>query len=343
VFFRVSLEVLGLRQHLKDGDQIEFLFSAPRSATVRVSKNYPNGDEPSETSSAVVIGATQEQIVDIEVASRLEVALSTTLDSMWANFRGTARNEMAATYDVIDRVFSPLQKAMRATVSILRWREGLMEGPVSPFRRMREFYSLDGEKWLEISAARSAKLTCSIGPKQVAASIEMCREIVDLVQGRTEEPLGHQLFREAWNLRGSNPRSALAIGVAAAEVGLKKLIGSLVPHASWLLDELQSPSFSKISRNFLPKLPVKRRVIGKTLRPPNKLLNKLDRAIEHRNGLVHAGKSPPDNEELEEMLRAVYDFLYVCDVYGGSDWAQNYISRETLDAWADDKASDVSG
>lgn len=45
-------------------------------------------------------------------------------------------------------------------------------------------------------------------------------ELNDLALQDDEEPLAHQLLREAWDLRYSNPRSSVVIGVSAAEVGL---------------------------------------------------------------------------------------------------------------------------
>ena len=134
-------------------------------------------------------------------------------------------------------------------------------------------------------------------------------------------------------------RSALVIGVAAAEVGFKKLVGSLVPQAPWLLDEIQTPPLGTMLRKFLPTLPVKFRFQGKAIRPPNVLLNQLDEAIRRRNKLVHAGQPPPNRDELEKMLRTVNDFLWICDVYAGHGWAHEYISAATRTAWADDSPS----
>jgi hypothetical protein len=158
---------------------------------------------------------------------------------------------------------------------------------------------------------------------------------VALVSDGTEEPLGHQLFREAWNQKGVHPRSALVIGVAAAEVGLKKLIGTLVPQALWLVDEIQTPSFSKMVRDYLPSLPLKAKFRGKTIAPPKKLIDTLERAIRARNKVVHAGKAPPHGEELEEILRAVDEFLCICDVYAGRNWVAGFISSDTHAAWKD--------
>ncbi len=336
MFYRLSLEVLGLRTHLQKIEGIEFRLNAPGAALVQVSRDYPNGEKPSEPSSAICVGTTAKEIADDEVAAELKLAISASLDGVWVNFRNVTQGRMTSIYSVIDEVFEPLQAAMKSVVKIFRWREGLMEDPADPFRRVRQYCSLDGTTWFEVGTVRAITIRQLMGFRQVTASNENRKEIIDLMEARTEEPLGHQLFREAWNQKESNPRSALVIGVAAAEVGLKKLIGTLVPPAQWLVDEIQTPSLSKMLRGFLPTLPVKVRLKGKSLRPPNKLLHKLDKAVERRNDLVHAGKAPPNRDELEDMLLAVYDLLCICDMYVGHGWAHLFISSETLGSWKDE-------
>ena len=140
-------------------------------------------------------------------------------------------------------------------------------------------------------------------------------------------------MREAWSQRGSHPRSALVIGVAAAEVGVKKLIGTLVPETQWLLDEIPTPPFSKMLRKYLPSLKVKAHFQGKAIAPPSKLIAKLDRAVEYRNKMVHAGKAPPPGGELEDMLKAVEDLLWICDAYAGYTWVAGYLSADTIADW----------
>ena len=58
--------------------------------------------------------------------------------------------------------------------------------------------------------------------------------------------------------------------------------------------------------------------------------------IECRNKVVHAGQGPPDSEQLEEMLVAVGDFLWICDAYAGHLWVAEYISVDTRAAWEDE-------
>ena len=158
-------------------------------------------------------------------------------------------------------------------------------------------------------------------------------EIVRMVESGDQEPVAHQLFREAWELRSSNPRSALAIGIAAAEIGVKYLIASLIPNAQWLVMETPSPPVVKILREYLPMLPVRGRFKDKTLKPPPELITLIKKGIEYRNDLVHAGASLPDRKELESILHAVNDVLWVCELYAGAGWAGKYISANTIKLW----------
>jgi hypothetical protein len=337
MFYRLSLEVLGLRSRFKNIQEIEFPFDTPRPTIISLKTKHPNGEEPAEASSIVCVGTTTEEIADQQVLADLTTALSTSVDGVWANFTEImASGRRPLVWSTVDSVFDPLHAAMRSLVTIFRWREGLMQDAPNPFRQLREYCSLNGETWFQIHAVRGLRIRFLPSVREVTASSEARGQVVELVETGIEEPLGHQLFREAWNQREANPRSALVIGVAAAEVGLKKLIGGLAPHTQWLVDELQAPPLSKMMRKFLPTLPVKLRFVGKRICPPNRLLNKLDKAVACRNDSVHAGKTPPTFEELQEILLAVYDFLCICDMYAGYGWAHSYISAETIGAWEDE-------
>jgi hypothetical protein len=154
------------------------------------------------------------------------------------------------------------------------------------------------------------------------------------VEARVEEPLGRQLFREAWSQVGTNPRSALVIGVTAAEVGLKRLIATLVPETDWLMQEIQTPPVGKILRKFLPTLRVKaKRVDDGPITPPRQLIGLVEKAVKHRNDVVHKGALPPSREELAKMLRAISDLLWFFDVYLGEHWAIKHVSPETMKNW----------
>jgi hypothetical protein len=333
LFFKFSCDIVGLRDHLKNTEDIEFHFNLPLAATIRVGKKFPDGLQPSDPSAAFCAGTTSGEIEDDQCAAEINAALSSSLDGKCANFRGVESARTPLMFSAIDRFFGPLRTLIGSTITVLRWRSGLSEGLTDPFRNRKEYLSVDGGDWLEVPTVRSLKITFHPPLRHITASPQLETDVVGLVSSGNEEPLGHQLFREAWNQRDSHPRSALVIGVAAAEVGLKKLIGTLVPQAQWLVDEIQTPSFGKMLRKYIPSLEVKAKFQGKTVAPPSRLISKLEKAVEYRNKVVHAGKAPPQHEELEQILRTVDDFLWICDAYAGHLWVSSYISAETQAAW----------
>jgi hypothetical protein len=329
MFFQFSSEVAGLAAHVGKDDALEFCFDGPTMISVRLSKNYPDGLKPRDPLDAVCTSTTTVEPPDAKIAAELKEG--------WAPpvVNGKVKQE-DATLEFVDGVLARLEKLMKLTVTLFRWRQGIAEGPPNPCNVPQARYSENGGVWHGIFLVRGVKITWGLAAPS-APENNACREVVELAGAGTEEPLGRQLFREAWIQRKSNPRSALVIGVAAAEVGFKKLVGTLVPQAQWLVDEVQTPSLSKMLSKFLPTLPVKAGFLGKSIRPPKALLRQLDKAVERRNKLVHAGQPPPGWDELEEMLRAINDFLWICDVYQGHVWAAKHISIPTQKAWGSDR------
>jgi hypothetical protein len=335
MFFKFSCEILGLQENLKKTTDIKFSFDSPIAATVYFGGSYPDGKGPSDTSRVVCVASTTGEIEDPACATAIHAAVLDSRDGKWVNFKGMQVSG-SPVLAAVDHFFEPLRALIQSTLASLRWRSGLSQGPTDPFRNNREHVSVDGETWFEIGLIRGARIVQIPTPRQIVASPQLESDVVAFVSGGREEPLSHQLFREAWNQRGSHPRSALVIAVAAAEVGLKKLIGALVPRAEWLVDEVQTPSLGKMLRKYLPTLPVKVKLLGKSIRLPGELIKSLELAVEYRNKVVHTGKAPPLGEELGEILKAVDDFLWICDVYAGCPWAAGYISTETHAAWDDE-------
>jgi hypothetical protein len=155
-------------------------------------------------------------------------------------------------------------------------------------------------------------------------------EIERLVSTGRSEPLGHALLREAWHQRGNNPRSAIIIGIAAAEVGVKECVVDLVPKAQWLVEKAPAPPLVGMLREYLPLLPVRRRIRDGVPPPPDSILNTLRKGVQLRNRVAHAGASPPGSDTVEEVLEAVRDVLWLLDYYCGFEWALNNLSRQTM-------------
>jgi hypothetical protein len=142
-------------------------------------------------------------------------------------------------------------------------------------------------------------------------------------------PIVDPYFRPQWLPNFSNIR----VAVAAAEVGLKKVIGLIVPDAQWLLEEIPAPPIGKILRKYIPTLKVNSAITGKQIIPPSKLIEKLEDAARARNKIVHVGEKAPEQKELGEMLEAIRDVLRVCDLYQGQLKNVSFISDRVLKEW----------
>jgi hypothetical protein len=128
-------------------------------------------------------------------------------------------------------------------------------------------------------------------------------------------------------------RASLVVAVVAAEVGLKKVIGLIVPDAQWLLEEIPAPPIGKMLRKYIPTLKVKSHITGKQIVPPSKLIEKLEDAAKTRNRIVHVGEKAPEYKELVEMLEAIQNFLWICDMYRGQLKNVGFISDHILKEW----------
>jgi len=116
------------------------------------------------------------------------------------------------------------------------------------------------------------------------------------------------------------PVAAWAAGSAA----------DLVPDAKWLAQEVPSAPVVKLLREYIPGLPVRLQVNGKTLPPPDRVLNQLRDAVSKRNQLTHRGVNRVDGQFLKETIYAVSDCLRLLDYYSGHSWALNWLSWETM-------------
>ena len=230
--------------------------------------------------------------------------------------------------DFIQQVSDELEVAAKNVVSILRWRCDL-KGSTSYFKSCNLEWSHNKEFWYQAPANfREPHLTVTC---QHGLSKETQSQLSQLVNEVEREPIYHELFREAWEQRFQEPRSAIVIGISAAEVSIKQCIGILVPKPQWLADNLPSPPILDLLQHYLPTLPAKNQFNGKVLQPPQDVLNALRKGVNIRNSIVHAGKNAPKFESTENILLAVRDILWLIDYYCGYEWALNYLSEKTLE------------
>jgi hypothetical protein len=316
--FRIVSVVHQLGTHLdQDRDFFRFDFNKPRRAIVSFTRDNLHPDAAVCTATCIT-----------EIPATIVAKLTSPFKDDVAAVGSLSKVDLV----LLDDILSDLRSILKSTIDLFRWRHGLAEGPTNAGQNVEAFYSGDGDRWLNVSLVRSVHLGVGIAFKKSLRDVPP-EEIVRLVELGNQEPVAHQLFREAWELRRPNPRSAIVIGMAAAEIGVKDLIASLVPNSHWLVKEMPSPSIVKILREYLPTLPVRARFTDKTLKPPPELITLIRKGIEFRNGLVHAGAALPDWLELERILRAVNDVLWICELYAGNVWAGSYVSGDTASLW----------
>lgn len=222
--------------------------------------------------------------------------------------------------------FGKIDSTLRQVGAVLRWRFGL-SGYDPVFKDTSVTARLANGRPLDLSLVPQS----AMGDDSAAIEQGGLSAVADLVTSSQREPVAHELWREAWNLRHSNPRSSLVIGVAAAEVGLKQLIATLVPTAKSLVESLPSPPLDTIIRKVLPDLPI-RADVEPSRRGPRHLRTAIIAAVEDRNRIVHLGAMP--RGDLRDALLAIREFLYVLDMYSGHAWAEALLTEQTRSALA---------
>jgi hypothetical protein len=331
--FKLETELSGLMCSFDEGQELEFRYKSPTPVFVSFKQRKRDGeDRPARIGDAICTALTVRDI-DPDVCSEVHQAIENDMVNV-----GKLKHR---NLEIIDDCFFHLRDVSRSTVILFNWIHGLDglpdplgRGPPDPLGRGHALYSEDGERWLRVPRSTSGSLNVDLATLSISARSAQIEEVVRKVEAGAEEPLARQVFREAWNQIVVNPRSALVIGVSAAEVGLRGLIGSLIPDAKWLVDEIQTPPVGRILRKFLPTLPVKAKwADGRPITLPSELIKLIEKAFVHRNAVVHVGAPPPSRKELVIMLRAIRDFLWICDVYLGERWAMEHVSLETKKYW----------
>jgi len=235
---------------------------------------------------------------------------------------------------VEDKAVAALFDAMYRQIARLLWLARWRRGSVGPHHSIRQFvefvWRLKGGSWQAVKDM--VHLNAEIGFPTKIKPDPLQPAIATLWRTAESEPLGHELWREAYGNRTANPRSAAVLAVAAAEVGFKEFVAKLVPATAWLLENVPSPPLLKMLTKYLPELPVRLAPTGRKAHVPTAVRREIEEAIRLRNGLVHVGERQIDQARLRSILGAVRDLLYLLDVYSGQRWATEHISVATQKA-----------
>jgi hypothetical protein len=325
VHLKLEAELPHLRFVFNAGEELAFRYESTPPVVVSLKQAAPKDEGHSAGTANAICMSTST----VDVTPSIEAEFCGSLEED----RVKISTLQPDTIKIIDDIFHHIRVVSQSTIVMLNWTHGL-DGPPDPYGLSHAWYSGDGNKWFRYSLVRKIVLLIEEATHSIYARDVKIDEIVRKVKAGTEEPLARQLFREAWSQIGTNPRSALVVGVSAAEIGLKRLIAALIPETDWLMEEIPTPPVGKVLRKFLPTLRVRaKRVDGGQIMPPQQLILQIEKAVKHRNGVVHAGKQPPARQELAVMLRAISDFLWMCDIYLGEHWAIQHISPDTLKHW----------
>jgi hypothetical protein len=248
----------------------------------------------------------------------------------FTNLPGDYRDFIVALHGNMDRMASEI-------FNVVRWRMGIVGGPLrlqSEWSSMRWHDDSKGEKVIDEQGFLNRQMiagafTLRMPEMQDADFGEECRSNVEkLIQFQSKQPLYHDLFREAWQNQRDNPRSAVVMGIAAAETGFKTALTDLNPTVTWIVENLQSPPLDRMLRDYMAQLPARNQINGEVRRPPIKVISTIKKGIELRNKLVHGREETVTTDEVREMLEAVRDLLYMLDYYRGHDWAMERLSHE---------------
>lgn len=221
-------------------------------------------------------------------------------------------------------------------VQLLRWQQNAF-GPTEILRersRPPEIYWKTGHKHYHLAPLpRQDPITITGDPSGgLLWGQDARQDFCSLWTDETaQEPLGHQLLREARHIRQQNSRGALLIAYSALEVGLKQHISASAPDATWLAMNVPSPPVSKILKEYLPQLH-KGKPNFKNWGAIKKELETVNVFANDRNRLAHRGETLKGS--LEDYLTLTENFLYAFDVFEGREWAKSRVSyhfRKALD------------
>lgn len=233
----------------------------------------------------------------------------------------------------IDEIHSKMTASATSVLNTVRWSRG-HHGPTEPLIDVMVQYSLDSINWGIIEApVLHRKFPDEVNAHEREWGITIQR----MLDENVSEPIGHDLFRAAWNSRVSNPRASLFLGIAAIEVGTKECIARLVSETAWLMDNLQAPPVFRIIQRYIPLL-LEERGNLKLFAPPPEYHKVIHEGVEHRNTLAH--KLPHSESyrripkalsylELENLLWTIEDLLWLYDLYCGEPTAVDRVSNKT--------------
>lgn len=234
--------------------------------------------------------------------------------------------------DFVLRTHAHMDRSATNLFNVIRWRFGIDGGPLaltSNWASMRWHDKRVGAKPFDEHGFLNRGVPVGVRAiglpemQSISLDAESAVAIEEIYKLANAQPLYHDLFREAWQNRSDNPRSALVMAIASAETAFKTTAADLSNDkgTEWMFENLASPPLDRMLRDYLELLPARRTFGGEVRRPPKSVITTLKEGIELRNKLVHGRSQSVEPAKLNKILIAVRDLLYLLDFYRGHDWA----------------------
>jgi hypothetical protein len=221
---------------------------------------------------------------------------------------------------VADEIEDKLTGIMRGYFKTLRWVQ-CVPGQHNPLRFHAFEWSSDKSTWHDMPTRIEPWVEIVPG---IDATEEAVNKVTAIWAAGASEPLGHELIREALHLASGSPRSALLMGVAALETGLKEYIEASIPNSDLLLDKSPSPPVVAIVQDIIPPLQKKMGLSAEGFPLSEEQKKYLTKWVTLRNQVTHGRKGTVRPDDLRGFLRFVRALLYRLDVCRGQEWASAF-------------------
>jgi len=281
---------------------------AKRLEATLTKKPAGSTSSPTEPGDGLIVGICERQVTD-----RLYE-------------QAASNGQLSIKQEAVASVHADLQSFILRTLRLLRWRTKSPGRPYPIRAVLRFMWSLDAIEWKYVADYMSLRIKQLENPPVLTdAATEFVRnEIV----GELDEPLGHELLREAWTNQETNLRSAIVLAVAAAEVGFKQFASKVFPDCAWILENLQSPPLSKMLDLF-PWDKMKLAINEQPVTVPDSIKDELKKAVTLRNEIVHGRSGALTSDITESVLFSVRDLLYFLDaLIDRKVWAFEFMSAD---------------
>jgi len=222
--------------------------------------------------------------------------------------------------DFHNSIHSKLSERIKHIIGLVRWRFDV-RGPHDPISTRGISWSRNNADWYPMPANYSIRIMDQA--ERVVLGAESISEIQAMFLGKEMEPTYHELFREAWNSRFSNPRSSLVIGVTSLEVATKQTVAHFVNKTTWLMENIPSPPIDKLIVEYLPTLHEYGLVEHGLPKKNDDRHKDLKKIVGLRNKIAHIGVIPLSGDKVEGYLVFLKGIIDSLDLLTGHAWVSS--------------------